>query len=136
MFKYKKPLFASYKLVGTPFDSIGRPVLESFKPKKTKRHDKARLQNFYKGVLILPVDSIKHYGIDGSFDIYFVPVPYSETAGVNYVSYLINDTPDKTIKKIAIATSLQSHAGATPSDSPKLLLFSSYTLNPSPPYNR
>ena len=133
VFKYRKPLFASYKLAGTPFDSVGRPVLESFKLKKTHRHDKARLQNFYKGILILPVDSMKYHGIDGSFDIYFVPVPYSETAEVNYVSYLINNTPDKAIKPVVTAARLQSHSASGPSDHPTALAFSAFTLNPSPP---
>lgn len=136
VFKYRKPLFASYKLAGTPFDSVGRRVLESFKLKKTHRHDKARLQNDYKGILILSVNSMKSHGIDGSFDIYFVPVPYSETAEVNYVSYLINNTPDKAIKPVVTAALLQSHSASAPFDAPAPLAFSPFTLNPSPPSGR
>lgn len=136
VFKYKKPLFASYKLVGTPFDSVGRPVLESFKPKKTKRHDKARLENIYKGILILFVDSMVNHGIDGTFDIYFVPMQDQDSkfTGANYVSYLINNTPDKVVKSVATTASLQAHAASGPSDSSAPPPFSSFTLNPSPPY--
>ncbi len=134
VFKYKKPLFASYKLAGTPFDSVGRLVLNSFKPQKVHRHNKTKLENLYKGILVLSVKEMMDHGIDGTFDIYFVPMPYSEVAGANYVSYLINNTPDKTIKTVGAATSLQSHAASGPS--PALPVFSSFSLNPSPPSGR
>lgn len=132
VFKYKKPFLASYKLVGTPFDAAGKPVLEPFKPKKTKRHDKQKLQNLYKGVLILYVADMKDHGIDGTFDIYFYPVP--DSIHHSFVSYLINDTPDNVVKSTGMATFLQSHAASGPSDSPAPPPFSSFTLNPSPPY--
>ncbi len=136
VFKYKKPLFASYKLAGTPFDSVGRPILESFKPKKTKRHNKTRLENSYKGILVLYVEDMVYHGIDGTFDIYFVPMADSKGEGANYVSYLINNTPDKVVKPVVTAASPQAHAASGPSsDIPAVLAFSSFTLNPSPPYN-
>ncbi len=133
VFKYKKPFLASYKLKGTPFDSAGKPVLETFKPKKIKRHDKQKLPNLYKGILILYVEDMKSHGIDGTFDIYFYPIQDSKYH--TYVSYLINDTPDKVEKKLeAFITTLQAHAASGPSDSPAPPPFSSFSLNPSPPY--
>ena len=136
VFKYKKPLFASYKLKGTPFDADGRPVLAPFKLKKTKRHDKARLENAYKGILILYVEEMKSHGIDGTFDIYFVPLPDSDSAvaGAHYVSYLINNTPNRVIKTVGITASLQAHTASGPLDSPMRLAYTPFTLNPSPPY--
>ncbi len=135
VFKYKKPFLASYKLIGTPFDSVGKPVLESFKPKKVKRHDKQKLGNVYKGILFLYVDSMKLHGIDGTFDIYFFPINNPEIEGANYVSYLINNTADKNIKSVGSVLFLQAHTASAPSDSPLHPPFSSFTLNPSPPYN-
>ena len=134
VFKYRKPLFASYKLKGTPFDSAARPVLQPFKLKKVKRHDKQKLQNLYRGVLILYVEDMKNHGIDGSFDIYFYPM--LDSLKLNYVSYLINNTPDNIEKKsVDIGMSIQSHSAYGPSGSaaqpPR---FSSFQLNPSPPY--
>ncbi len=133
VFKYRKPLFASYKLRGTPFDSAAAPVLQPFKLRKVKRHDKQKLQNLYKGVLILYVEDMKYHGIDGSFDIYFYPM--LDPLKLNYVSYLINNTPDKVEKKsTGIVTTLQSHTASGPLDSPAKPVFSSFQLNPSPPY--
>ncbi len=133
VFKYKKPLFASYKLKGTPFDLNNRPILQSFKPQKTNRHGKQKLGNFYKGILVLYVDSMKAHGIDGTFDIYFYPLNDEKTKEVNYVSYLINNTPDKVTKYTGAEIKLQSHAASGPPDLPPPP-FSSFTLNPSPPY--
>ncbi len=132
VFKYKKPLFASYKLVGTPFDAAEMPLLTSFKPKKTRRHDKQKLQNLYKGILILYVEEMKDHGINGEFDIYFYPVP--DSALHSFVSYLVNNTPDNVVKSKGMTLSLQAHAASGPADSPAPPPFSSFTLNPSPPY--
>ncbi|MEP6584974.1 MAG: hypothetical protein ABJA90_11945 [Ginsengibacter sp.] len=134
VFKYKKPFLASYKLVGTPFDLNGKPVLESFKLKKVKRHDKQKLGNDYKGILFLSTDSMKIHGIDGTFDIYFFPLNESKIAEASYVSYLINNSPDNKEKYSAITATMQSHAASVPADLPLAPPFSSFTLNPSPPY--
>lgn len=134
VFKYKKPFLASYKLVGTPFDSLLKPVLSSFKPKKVKRHNKQKLENVYKGILVLSVDSMQVHGIDSTFDIYLFPLHNSEAEGANYVSYLINNTPDSVEKSSATIITIQAHTGSSPSGSPASLVFTSFTLNPSPPY--
>ncbi|MEP7251570.1 MAG: hypothetical protein ABI683_04295 [Ginsengibacter sp.] len=134
VFKYKKPLFASYKLEGTPFDASGKPVLSSFKPKKVNRHGKQKLGNFYKGILILSVDSMKLHGIDGTFDIFFYPLNNHDIEGANYVSYLINKTPDSKFTYSENVTGLRSHGASGPNESPAPPPFSPLGLNPSPPY--
>lgn len=134
VFKYKKPLFASYKLQGTPFDASDKPVLSSFRPKKVRRHDKQKLDNFYKGILILSVDSMQAHGIDGTFDIFFYPFHNSEFEGANYVSYFINKSPDKNPSYTGNAIGSRLHGPAAPTDLPPPIPFSPFTLNPSPPY--
>lgn len=120
IFTYTEAENGYFGLSVAPVDKQGNMMKAPEKLVKVDVPAPRPLNNLYKGLLDLPLQTMIEQGMDGSSDIYMVPKRYHEGKPdeMQYVSYRLFDQPvNQNVRLIAY----------------RPLAFKTFDLNPSPP---